>query len=112
MTSRHNSRKKNTKRKEVSKVNKFSVTYKRNKNLKEMVVPSLYPKPSIKITRTIVSCNKCEMCKNFLITYSQFRCTVIGKTYFMKGNLSCDSCNVIYLITCSNCREQYLGSSY
>ena len=24
--------------------------------------------------------------------------------------MSCDSCNVIYLITCSKCREQYVGS--
>ena len=146
-TSRHNARKRNTKRIEVSKVKfittfnpdlpsieglikkhirylysdevlkkvfpnkKFSVIYKRNKNLKEMVAPSLYPKPSIKSNRTIVSCNKSDICKNFLITDSKFRCTVTGKTYFIKGNLSCDSWNVTYLITCSNCREQYVGSA-
>ena len=55
-----------------------------------MLPPSLYPKPSIKSNRTIVSCNKCDICKNFLITDSKFRCTVTGKTYFIKGNLSCD----------------------
>ena len=37
---------------------KFSVIYKHKENLKEMVAPSLYPKPSIKINRTIVSCIK------------------------------------------------------
>ena len=88
----------------------FSVIYKLNKNVKEIVAPSLYPKPSIKSNRTIVSCNKCDICKNFLITDSKFRCTVTGKTYFIIGNMSCDSGNVIYLITCSNCREQYVGS--
>ena len=87
---------------------KFSVINKRKKNLKEMVAPSLYPKPSIKSNRTIVSCNKSDICKNFLITDSKFRCTVTGKTYFIKSNLSCDSCNVIYLITCFICREQYV----
>ena len=46
-----------------------------------MVAPSLYPKPSIKSNRTIVSCNKSDICKNFLITDSKFRCTVTGKTY-------------------------------
>ena len=46
-----------------------------------------------------------------MITDSKFRCAVAGKTYFIKGNLSCDSCNVIYLKTCSNCREQYVGSA-
>ena len=88
--------------------NKFFVIYKRNKNLKEIVAPSLYPKPSIKSTRTIVSCKKCDICKNFLITERKFRCTVTGKTYFIKGNLSNDSYNVIHLITCSNCTEQYV----
>ena len=119
MTSRHNARKENIKRKEVSKVkfittfnpalpsieglirkhihylhsdevlkkafprNKFSVIYKRNKNLKEMVAPSSYPTPSIKSNCIIVSCNKCDICQNFLITDSKFRCTVIGKTYFI-----------------------------
>ena len=46
-----------------------------------------------------------------MITGSKFKCTVIGKTYFIKGNLSCDSCNFIYLITCANCSEQYVGSA-
>ena len=76
-----------------------------------MVAPSLYPKPSIKSNRTIVSCNKYDTCKNYLIADSNFRCTVTGKTYFIKGNLSCDSCNIIYLITCSSCREQYVGAA-
>ena len=70
-----------------------------------MVTPSLYPKASTKINRTIVSCNKCVICKNYLITDGKFRCTVTGKTYSIKGSLPCDSCNVIYLITCSNCRS-------
>ena len=54
---------------------KLSVIYKLNKNLKEMVAPSLYLKPSTKSGRTLVSCNKCDICKNFLITDSNFRCT-------------------------------------
>ena len=97
MTSRHNARKKNIKRREESKVkfittfnpalpsieglirkhiyylhsdevlkkvlpsNKFSSMYKRNRNLKEMVAPSLYPKPSIKSNHAIVSCSKLQL---------------------------------------------------
>ena len=49
--------------------------------------------------------------KNILITDKKFRCTATGKTYFIKGKLPCDCCNIIYLITCSNCRELYLGSA-
>ena len=43
-----------------------------------------------------------------------FQCNLLnivtGKTYFIKGTLSCDSCIAIYLIICSKYREQYLGS--
>ena len=35
--------------KKVFQSNKFFVMYELNKNLKEMVAPSLYPKPCIKI---------------------------------------------------------------
>ena len=87
MTSRHNARKQNTKRK-VSKI-KFIRTFN----------PAL---PSIDIR---------DICKNFLITDIKFRCTVTGKTFFIKCNLSCDTCNVIYLITCFDYREQYVGSA-
>ena len=76
-----------------------------------MVAPSLYLKPSIKNNRNIISCEKSDICKNFLITDSKFRwfrCTVTCKTCFIKDNLSCGSCNVISLITCSNSREQYV----
>ena len=63
------------------------VIYKCNKNLKEMVAPSLYPKSNFKSNCTIVSWNKCDICKNFLIGDSKIRCTITGKTYFIKGNL-------------------------
>ena len=65
----------------------------------------------IRSSQTIVSCNKCDICKNFLITDGKFRRTATGKTCFNKGNWSCDSCNSFYFITCSNCREQYEGSA-
>ena len=74
--------------------NKFSVIYKCKKNLKDILAPSLYPKPSIKSNRTIVSWNKCDICKDVFITDSKFKCTVTGNTYFIKGNWSCDSYNV------------------
>ena len=40
-----------------------------------------------------------------------FTCTVTGKKYFVKGELHCNSCNVIYLVLveCSNCKQQYIG---
>ena len=34
-----------------------------------------------------------------------------GKTYKVNGNLNCNSQNVIYLTTCKNCSEQFVGSA-
>ena len=53
-----------------------------------MVAPSLTSNLALKVIVLLLA----YICKNFLITDSKFRCTVIGKTYFIKGNLSCDSC--------------------
>ena len=40
-----------------------------------------------------------------------FPCTVAGKKYFVKSELHCNSCNIIYLVECSNCKHQYIGSA-
>ena len=31
--------------------------------------------------------------------------------YSVSGSLSCDSLNVVYIISCKNCGDQYVGSS-
>ena len=36
---------------------------------------------------------------------------VTDKTYFIKSDLSCNSKNVIYLITCDKCKDEYIGSA-
>ena len=101
MTSRHNARKKNTKRKKRSKVefitifnlafprievlirkkihylhldevlkkafpnNKFSVIYKRNKNLKEMVAPSLYTNLALKVIVPLLAVTNVTFVRTF-----------------------------------------------
>ena len=40
-----------------------------------------------------------------------FICTATGKSYFIRGQLNCESINIIYLIICSKCLEQYVGLS-
>ena len=39
----------------------------------------------------------------------KFTSKVTGKTFFIKGDLSCNSKNVIYLITCDKCKDAYVG---
>ena len=38
-------------------------------------------------------------------------CTVTGKSYFIRGQLNCESINAIYLITSSKYLEQYVWSA-
>ena len=41
----------------------------------------------------------------------KFTSKVAGETYFIKGDLSCNSKNVIYFITCDKCKDKYIDSA-
>ena len=62
------------------------------------------------IENSITSCNKCDICKNFLVSDTNFKCKVTGRVYNVKSKLTCNSPNVAYLISCPNCDDQYVGS--
>ena len=79
--------------------------------MKELIAPSIYPKKTNTRTSSITNCNNCDICKNCMIFDNTFTCTATGKSYFIRGQLNCESINVIYLITCSKCLEQYVGSA-
>ena len=85
--------------------------YKRNKNLKEIIAPSKYPRVAITKTSSITSCSNCDICKNYMVFDNTFVCSATGKKYYVKGDLHCESRNIIYLISCTNCWEQYVGSA-
>ena len=55
---------------------------------------------------------KCDICNNFLVCRNEFTCKVTGKTYKTRGNLSCNSANVVYLISFKLCKDQCVGSAY
>ena len=83
----------------------------RQKNLKEMLAQSSYPKSVNSQVNTITPCNSCDICKNYLVAERKFTSKVIGKTHFVKGDLSCNSKNVIYLTTCGKCKDEYIRSA-
>ena len=62
----------------------------------------------------VSKCNyrRCDICQNYLVCQNEFTCRVTGKTYKVRGKLCCTSSNVIYLISCKLCKEQYLGSAF
>ena len=80
----------------------INVTYRRGKNLKELISPSLSPPRQLttKSQSMVSKCGKkCDICENFLICRNEFTCKVTGKRYKVKGNLSCNSPNEVYLIS-------------
>ena len=66
--------------------------------------------PTLKITKTkITKCQspKCVTCLH-LNTTPHFTSSVTKITYPIRHTFSCSSKNVIYLITCTKCRKQYV----
>ena len=91
----------------------INVTYRRERNLKELISASFFPQQQLttKSQSMVSKCGKkCDICDNFLVCRNEFTCKVTGKTYKVKGNLSCNSANVVYLISCKLCKDQYVGS--
>ena len=74
-----------------------------------MLPPSSYRKSVNSQVSIIIPCNSCDICKHYLVAEKKFASKVTGKTYFIKGDLSCNSKNVIYLITCDKCKYEYIG---
>ena len=86
--------------------------YHRNPNLKEFLFLSRFPKIRPRNPPyTSNLCNKCDLCNNFVIQSSTFRCRVTGVLYKIRGHVSCIAKFVIYLISCKLCKEQYVGST-
>ena len=42
---------------------------------------------------------------------TKFKCKVTGRVYNIRGKVDCNTPNVVYLIYCSNCYDQYVGSA-
>ena len=89
--------------------NSICTVFKRNRSLKEKLSPSLYTKnKNEKKSYVIKTCGKCDICKNYLISDNTFTCKVTRKKYCINNDFDCSTCmNVIYLISCTNCNEQY-----
>ena len=97
--------------KKIFPPNTRKTLYRREKNLKEIISPSLFPSKAKQIKDSITSCNKCDICKNFLVSDTKFKCKVTGRVCNIRSKLTCNTPNVVYLISCSNCYDQYVGSA-
>ena len=89
----------------------ISSVFKRNQLLKELLAPSLYRNNKVNRANLIITCKKCDICKNYLISSNYFTCSVTDRRYYTTGVLLCNCNNFIYLITCQNCLEKYVHSA-
>ena len=92
----------------------INITYKRGKNFRELISPSIFPQAQAESHSKVSKCKskRCDICQNYLVCKNEFACTVRRKTYKVRGKLCCTSSNVIYLISCKLCMEQYVGSAF
>ena len=67
--------------KQLFPANIFSTICRRNKNLKELLAPSKYLNPKNSKQSSNTSCNKCDICKNYMVFDRTLKCSVTGKVY-------------------------------
>ena len=96
--------------KEIIQPNTMKNLYWREKNFKEILSPFLFPCKAKQIDNSITSCDKYDICKNFLVSDTKFKCKVTGRVYNIRVKLTCNSTNVVYWISSSNCDDLYVGS--
>ena len=82
--------------------------------MKELISPSLYPRIVTESASRVSKCNesKFDKCTNYIVAKNEFTCIDTGKTYKVRGDLTCKSNNVVYLINCKKCKQQYVGSAF
>ena len=93
----------------------LQVGYRRPKNLRDLLVRSKLttileesePTRPVNITCTNRKCQYCPL----LNTEGQIVATVTGRKYRTKHNVTCNSNNLIYCITCRRCKKQYVGQT-
>ena len=56
-------------------------------------------------------CDKrCECCHHLLLS-DAYKFKNLDKTFKLKTSMSCDSSNLIYVLICSSCKEEYIGET-
>ena len=93
----------------------FTVAYKRESNLKDLLVRS--DPYTNNLEYTVVEggfkrCNSiCDSCDKFTIETDHIKCHATGKIYKIRKNITCNTPNVIYCAQCKKCLEQGVGST-
>ena len=93
----------------------LQVGYRRPKNLRDMLVKSKLPSSGDTLTHyngAPPKCDnsRCRYCQK-LNTDGHIVASVTGKKYRTRHNVSCNSNNLVYCISCTRCGKQYVGQT-
>ena len=90
------------------------VAYKRPPNIKDKVirakVPPETPKRQSRSIQGMKKCNKCPICP-FVQNGKSVKATATNTQVDINTSVNCKSANIIYCISCTKCRVQYIGES-
>ena len=107
----------NPKLKELFPRGSIIPSFRRSKNLKELLAPfclkTVNEGQTIHHNNDCFKCkrNRCDLCRNFFVESKSFLSFQTSKKYTIHSRLPCDSKNVIYLVSCEKYRLQYVGST-
>mgnify|MGYP001794966372 FL=1 len=96
--------------------NDILVSFKRESNLKELILRAdPYQIKTDLLDHTSHSykaCEKsCDSCKNYVDEISTIRSSATGRIFHIKRDSSCNSKNIIYVAYCTLCGKQGVGST-
>ena len=57
------------------------------------------------------TCGKSCVCCPYLLKASSYLFKRINKVFFLKGSFNCESRNLIYVVICKGCKEEYIGET-
>jgi hypothetical protein len=90
--------------------------YRRSSNLREMLTKSTIqypPIPRILPVDTPVSCSmpNCHYCRLLNMRHGYVRSYISRKTYRVHTHTICQLPNVVYVLSCTKCKVQYVGET-
>ena len=91
------------------------LAYRRNRNLRDTLVRASLLKPiqtekDRKLRRNKCVTPNCTWCRELKSTNS-ITCTTTGRTFSGPENINCRVNNVVYILTCTQCKKQYIGET-
>ena len=99
------------KMKNVLQKNPYIKSYRQPKNLKKLITRAKFEEKQNDITPSISKCGRsnCGIC-DILVEGESFKFKN-GPLFKLKTNMDCSSKNLLYVIKCKGCEENYIGQT-